>query len=149
MKVILTGDVRGLGKKLEIKEVHGGYARNYLFPKNLARLATPQNIRDLEVLKSQAARGEEDLKKRLTEVARVLGDRKLEFPVKVSKEGIAYGSITKEAILRALREHGLVGKERVDIALDRPLKEAGEYRISVDLKKGVRTEFTVVLRPQR
>ena len=60
-----------------------------------------------------------------------------------------FGSITKEAILKALRDTGWLGKERVEIKLDRPLKKLGEHVVGVDFKKGINAKLKVVLRPQQ
>lgn len=70
----------------------------------------------------------------------------IEFPMRVTEAGLVYGSVTKEMILKALREHAWLTKERVDVLLDHPLKELGEHKIPVDLKKGIRATLTVILR---
>ncbi|GIW65280.1 MAG: 50S ribosomal protein L9 [Candidatus Parcubacteria bacterium] len=149
MKVILLENVKGLGKKYELKNVSDGYAKNFLFPKNLAKPATPEEIKKIENLKLKLAEEEKELIKHLEEVSRLINDRFIEFNLKTDKTGTVFGSVTKEMILKALREHKLITKERVDILLDHPIKEIGEHIIKVDLKKGIIANLKVIVRPQQ
>ncbi len=147
MKIILLKDVRGIGKKNEIKEVSDGYARNFLFQNSLAKPATPETMRQMENLKSKLDAEELDLKKHLEELARKMRGITLEFKLKSDEAGSVFGSVTKEMISKSLRENHLVTKERVDITLDHPLKSFGEHTVSLDLKKGVTAELKIVLKP--
>jgi large subunit ribosomal protein L9 len=148
MKVILLDDVKGLGKKFDVKEVSDGYARNFLFPASLAKPATAPAVKNLGAQKTALARKEQELVKQLEEVARRLGERTVEFAVEVTEGGGVYGSVTKEMILKELRHHGLLTTERVDIELPRPLKTLGTHELAVDLKKGVTATLRVILRPR-
>lgn len=148
MKIILNQDVQGIGKKHEVKNVADGYARNFLLPQKLAVPATPQALKGLEAVKSKIEKEDLESKKRLTELARMLKGSFLEFKVKMDEKGTVFGSVTKEMILRAMRSEGWLGKERVEIKLDHPLKKIGEHMIPVDLKHGILSELKVVLRPQ-
>jgi len=148
MKIILLQDVKDAGKKYDIKEVADGYARNFLFPNKLAEPATPSALKKLENLKSKLGKEELELKKRLEEIVRKIGDTTLEFSLKTDGKGGIFGSVTKEMILKALREHGLVTKERVDVTLDHPIKELGDHKVKVDLKKGIAVELKIRIQPQ-
>ncbi len=148
MKVILLADIRGLGKKLEVKEVSNGHARNFLFPKNFAKPATPGELQKLEKRRVEAAQENVALIKHLTELARRLNGRFVEFQLKTDQHGSVFGSVTKEMILKAMREHNLIGKERVEIELAHPLKAFGDYKIPVEFKKDIRATLTVSVRPQ-
>lgn len=145
MKIILIEDLRSLGKKFEVKEVSDGYARNFLFPNKLAEPATPGALKKLESLKAEHDKNENLVIAHLREVAKNIEKNKLEFLVKTDKSGAVFGSVNKESILKALRGHEFVGKERVEIDLKYPLKEIGEYTIPVDLKKGVTATLKVVI----
>lgn len=149
MKIILLEDVRGAGKKNDIKEVSDGYARNFLFPNNLAQQATPANINRLEKTKSKHDHEEMELIKHLEGIARKMNEISLEFMLKTDETGSVFGSVTKEMIHKSLRENRIVSAERVEISLAHPLKELGEHKIAVDLKKGITAELKVILRPQR
>lgn len=148
MRVILLEDVAGLGKKYEIKEVKDGYAKNYLLPRKLAVQATEKEIKKLELLKNKFIKQEEELIKHLNELKRLIEDRTIEFYLKTDKNGKVFGSVNKEMILKALREHKLITKERVNIILDRPLKEIGEHLLDIDLKKDIVAKLRIIIHPQ-
>ena len=146
MKIILREDVRNIGKKFDVKEVSDGYARNFLFPNGLAEPATGGALKKLEAMKAEHDKEENELRAHLTELARKAAGVKLEFELAADTSGAIFGSVNKESILKALREHGLVTKERVDIDLKYPIKAAGEHKVPIDFKKGVTAEITVVVK---
>lgn len=148
MKVILFEEVKGVGKRYEVREVADGYARNFLFPRNLARAATPRALKDVEALKARLHEESAEFIKRLEELKRLIEDRYLEFALRTDDKGNVYGSVTKEMILRAMREHEWLRSERVDVLLEHPLKGLGEHKVRVDLKKGLKAELKVVVRAQ-
>ena len=148
MKIILLEDIKGIGKKYDVKDISDGYARNFLLPKKLVKQATPQTLKELEQLKSKLEKEDIGFKKHLSELARKISDSYLEFQLKTDERGSIFGSVTKEMILRAMREHGWLRKERVDILLEHPLKEFGEHKVSVDLKKGIKAELKIIVQPQ-
>lgn len=145
MRIILLEDVRNIGKKHDVKDVSDGYARNFLFPNRLAEPATPAATRKLEALKDRLNKDEVEFKKHLGELARKINNTSIEFQLKTDESGSVFGSVNKEAILKALREHKLINKERVDIELDRPIKELGVHRVKVDLKKGIEASLGIVV----
>ncbi len=148
MKIILLEDLRNLGKKGDAKEVADGYARNFLFPNKLAEAVTPAALKRLEQEKVRLVKEEEELKKKLEGIKRILKERYLEFSLKTDERGGVFGSVTKEIILKALRDAGWLGRERIEIKLERPLKELGEHQIEVNLKKGIKANLKVILRRQ-
>ncbi len=148
MKVILLQDIHSLGKKFEVKEVLEGYARNFLFPRGLAKSGTPAALQDLEQTKARSAKEEEGARKRLAAIAEKLTNTTLEFKLKADPTGAVFGSVTKDAISKALREHGRLGKERAEIVLSHPLKKLGEHRVLIHLKHGIVLTLTVAIRPQ-
>lgn len=143
MKIIILEDIKKLGKRFEVKEVSDGYARNFLFPNKLAELATPAALAKIEAMKAEHDKEDGEAKKRLKEIAADMEAAKLVFPLKTDAAGSAFGSINKETILKALRDRRIITKERIDIDLDRPIKEFGEYKIAIDLKKGVAAELKI------
>ncbi len=146
MKVILLQDVRGVGLKLEVKEVKDGYARNFLFPNKLAEPATEGALKKLDAMRAEHEKEDAELRGRLAEISKKLEGTAIEFELAADKSGALFGSVNKESILKALRDHGLVTKERVEIDLKYPIKEAGEYKIPVDLKKGVTATLRIVVK---
>ncbi|MDW8279869.1 MAG: 50S ribosomal protein L9 [bacterium] len=149
MKVILLQDIKGLGKKYDIKDVADGYAQNFLFPKKLAKQATLDEIKKIENLKSKLIQEEQELIKHLQNLSRIISDRFIEFNLKTDEKGTIFGSVTKEMILKALREHKLITKERVDVLLDHPLKQIGEYKVKLVFQKGITSDLRVIIRSQQ
>ena len=143
MKVIILEDVKSIGKKFDIKEVSDGYARNFLFPNKLAELATPTTLKKIETMRAQHEKESMENEKTLKAIAMKIEATTLVFTLKTDKSGAAFGSINKDNILKALREHHLLTKERIDIDLDRPIKELGDHKVAVDLKKGVIAELKI------
>jgi len=142
MKVILTQTIDRLGKMGEVLSVKDGYARNYLFPKNLAKEATPGNMKTLEVLKKRQA--SEDAKK-LSD-AKSLADKIAALSVtinaKAGEEEKLFGSITSEAIAKALESEG-IKIDKKDVILDDPIKKLGVYQIDVKVHPEVKAALRV------
>jgi large subunit ribosomal protein L9 len=145
MKVIFLEEVRNVAKKFDVKDVSDGYARNFLLPNKLAEPATPGAMKKLEALKAEHTKNEAELLERLREIAKKINETKIEFTLKADKSGAVFGSVNKESILKALRDHQWVTTERVEIDLKYPLKELGEYAVPIDLKKGVTATLKVVV----
>lgn len=145
MKVILLEDVKDLGRKFDAKDVSDGYARNFLIPRGLAKAATPRALTELGNLKTAFEKEDEELKKHLTALAQKFSERSLTFFLKTNEEGKVFGSVTKDMILKGLREHNLVTKERVEVHMTHPLKELGEHEVEVGLKKGIAAKLKVIL----
>jgi large subunit ribosomal protein L9 len=145
MKVIFLKDVRAIGKRGDVKDVPGGYARNFLFPNNLAELGTPEALKKLAVRNARAAQENAATREQREDVAKRLKGTGLQFELAQGKDGSIFGSINKESILKALREHGFVTTERVEVHLDHPIKELGEHMVEIDLKKGVVVKMKIVV----
>jgi len=141
MKVILLEDVKGVGRKMDVKEVSDGYGRNFLLPKKLVLPATPENLR----LKEQLTKAEQETVRRLTELAKKLEDSSLEFRVKAGSKGEIFGSVKAEAIKKSLREQGIGAGEPV---LEKPLKTLGEHTVPIDFGRGVKSTVRVILLSQ-
>jgi len=146
MKVILLQDVRTIGKKHEVKEVSDGYARNFLFVNRLAEPATSGALAKLEKMKSASEAEDQELAKRLQGIARELNEIGLQFELEADEHGSVFGSVNKDAILKALREHGFVRNEHVVVTLEHPIKKVGDYVVPVDLKKGITANLKVVVK---
>ena len=145
MKVIFLEDVRNVGKKYETKNVSDGYARNFLFPNKLAETATPAAIKNVESIKAEREKEDKETRARLDAIAKKIDETKIQFELKADKSGAAFGSVNKETILKAMREHKLIGVERIDIDLKYPIKELGEFPVPIDLKKGGTATLRVVV----
>ena len=132
MKVILLQDVRGQGKKGEMKEVSVGYARNYLIPRGLASEATPDHINALKLKeKAKAAQIARD-KAKAQEYAQKLGAVQVVVRAK-GGAGKLFGAVTSEAISKALKEQFDMDIEKNKIVQDAPIKNFGAYTVKARL----------------
>jgi large subunit ribosomal protein L9 len=144
MKVILLKDVEKLGKKYEIKEVAPGFARNYLFPKKLAKPATEKNLKWLEEkLKKLEEKAEEELKK-VQKMASEIDGLEITIPVKVGKGGELFESINKNKILEKMKEMGYKLNKN-QILLEGKLKELGEFPVKIKFPHNLESEIKVII----
>lgn len=146
MRVILLQDVRGFGKKGEVRETSDGYAKNVLIAKGLATLATPREIQRLN--EQKAAKEKSIAKERalFLKIKEELKEKELLFPVKTGTKGEVFGSITAEMIKNALREQGI---EANKINLPKALKALGSYDVEVMLGMGITGTVKVKLLSQK
>ncbi len=143
MKVVLLQDVPGLGQKNEVKNAAGGYARNFLFPRGLAKPATETTLKELSALKDRQEREKSQEYENFKALAEKLNSLVLTFKVKVGEKGRAFGSVTAVKIRDALKKEGIrVAKEWV--VLEEPIKTAGEKTVEVKFPMGVRGKIKVV-----
>ncbi len=143
MKVILNQEVRGVGAPGDIVEVADGYGRNYLLPRNLARLATQGAVRQAEGIRARRiAREIADLEQAQT-IATHLESLRVVIPAKAGKEGRLFGSITTPQIVEAVSRTGGVEIDRRRIHLGNPMKQTGTHQLHVRLHPEV--EATVNL----
>lgn len=144
MKVILLADVKNLGKAWEIKEVSDGYARNFLFPNNLAETATPDLIKKAEQKKAlKVKKAEEDLMK-VEKLASLLEGCLVKVKAKANDEGKLFGSITPEMIAEAIKKEK-IDLGSIDIGLTASIKETGEHKVTLNLPHGLESEITVLV----
>jgi len=144
MRIILLQDIDNLGKKWEVKEVADGYARNFLFPKNLAKPATPAEIVESErLLAEREERSQKELERVEDLVARLDG-YELKMKTKVGEEGQLFASISAQKITSALSEQGFAVAEK-QIRLENPIKEIGEYSVQIDFDHGLEAEIRVIV----
>jgi large subunit ribosomal protein L9 len=144
MRVILLQDVENLGKKHELKEVKSGYARNFLFPKNLAKPATKEAIKWLETQKEIETKKAEEALKKAQELASNIDGQEIIIPVKIGEEGQLFESITNQKIIEKLKEAGFeVKKNQID--LTEPIKELGEFPIKIKFEHNLESEIKVII----
>jgi len=148
MKVILLEDVEGVGKKYEVKEVKSGHARNLLLPQKLAKTATKEALKWLasqkEVIEKEA---EEDLKK-AQELASQLDGLEISIAVKVGDEGQLFESINAQKIVEKMKEMGFEVKKS-QVKLESPIKDVGEYPISISLAHNLESEVKVIIAAEK
>jgi large subunit ribosomal protein L9 len=144
MKVILIEDVAGKGKAGDIVNVNDGYARNFLFPRKLAKEATPQNLNAANI-RLAAAKHKKDVEKMSAEeVAKDLEGKTVEVAGKHGDGGRLFGAITAKEIAAAVKEKfGYdIDKKKFNVPT---IKELGEYDVSVKVYAEVSTKIKVVV----
>ncbi|KGX93695.1 50S ribosomal protein L9 [Pontibacillus halophilus JSM 076056 = DSM 19796] len=137
MKVIFQQDVKGKGKKGEVKDVSEGYARNFLLKKGLAVEATPGNLKALkqqnEKQKEQEQQEVEDAKK----LKEKLADLTVEVKAKSGDQGGLFGSITSKHISDELKKMHNIKIDKRKIELDNPIRSLGYTNVPVKLHNEV------------
>jgi len=142
MKVILLKNVDKVGRAGETREVAEGFARNFLIPKGLARLATPGFVAKVEAQKQAAAAHAVHEERRLKKLAKEISGVEIKIAAKVGEGGKLYGSVGAEEIAVELKKAGFeVEKER--IKLDKPIKDVGGHEVMVKLKEGLEAKILV------
>ena len=142
MKVILIEDVKDVGAMGDIADVKDGFARNFLFPKNLARPAINSNLKIIEdIIKKKMfaalkeKRGAEEIKAKIASLSCTI-------PVEAGEDDKLFGSVTSQDISRAFELEGLTIEKR-QIILEEPIKKLGVYNILIKLHPEVTTEVKV------
>ena len=148
MKVILLQDVENVGKKYEIKEVKPGHARNLLIPQNLVKLANKENLKWLEDQKKVIEAEVTEELKMVQELASKIDGLEVAIVVKVGEDGQLFESINAAKIAEKLKEMGFEVKKS-QINLDKPIKEAGEYPVKVNLDHNLESEINVIISEEK
>lgn len=143
MKVILKVDIKGVGKKDQIINAADGYARNYLFPKNLAVPADSGNMNNLKAKnESIAYRKSEDHKEAL-QIAEKLKDITLKLEVKAGENGKLFGGVTSKEISEALKKDHKIDIDKKKVLLKETIKVAGVTVVDLKLNEGVMAKVKV------
>lgn len=147
MKVIFLADVKGKGKKGEIKEVPTGYAQNFLIKKNLAKEATSQSIGELKGKQKAEEKAQAEILAEAQAIKAILDEDKtrVQFQEKVGPDGRTFGSITAKKISEELQKQFGVKVDKRHIILDHPIRAIGLVEVPVKLHKEVTAEikFTI------
>ncbi|OIP41177.1 50S ribosomal protein L9 [Candidatus Desantisbacteria bacterium CG2_30_40_21] len=143
MNVILKKDVPGLGKAGDVKTVAEGYAKNFLFPKDLVLLATTSNIKSLEDKKKQVASFAAKEKSTAIDFAERLKGLTLTVKKKAGEGEKLFGSVSTDDIVNALMRHKLKVEKKM-INHD-PIKSLGEYTASIKLYQGISATVKIMV----
>jgi large subunit ribosomal protein L9 len=145
MKVIFQADVKGQGKRGELKEVSDGYARNFLLPKKLAVEASSTNVNVMKLQdKAKKEKDAHDLKLAKEHAARIEGAT-VHIAAKAGGTGKLFGSITTQEIADGLSSFLGEPIDRRNILNDEPIRAFGTYEIKIRLYPGVTAGFYVVV----
>lgn len=145
MKVIFLDDVPRVAKAGEVKEVADGYGRNFLIPKKLALLASPEAVKAAEAQIKKIARSQAQTEAELTELASQLDGREIFLEARTGGKDRLYGSITTADIAAGLESSlGLVVDKR-KIDLGEPIRQVGSYEINIKLSKDIVPKIKVTV----
>lgn len=133
MKVILTQDVKGQGKKGQMIDVSDGYGRNFLLPRNLATLATADNINTMRQADAAKARRMELEKQAARENAEKLKALQVVVQAKAGNGGKLFGSITAKEICEELKKQHDIAIDKHKIVMPEAIKAFGSYGVKVKL----------------
>ena len=137
MKVILKADIKGVGKKNEVVNASDGYARNFLFPKNLAVEANAENMSKLQAQRESTQFRKDTEKEDAKKVAEKLTKIIVKVQVKAGENGKIFGGVSAKDIAENLeKQHNIkIDKKKVD--LKETIKTLGVHNIDVKLYEGV------------
>ncbi|WP_138419133.1 50S ribosomal protein L9 [Aquibacillus sediminis] len=133
MKVIFTKDVKGKGKKGEVKNVSDGYARNYLLKNNLAQEATSGNLKALEAKQQKEKQLEQEEVEEAKRLKEKLATLTVELKAKSGDGGRLFGSITSKQIAEQLNKDHKIKIDKRKIELDQPIKAMGYTNVPVKI----------------
>ena len=143
VKVILRGDVSGLGKRGDIVEVSKGYVRNFLEPRGLALAATEGALQQAEVMRR--SRDVKDAREREAgqQIATVLVPKTITIAVRASAAGRLFGSVSETEIVAAVAEQTGIELDRKDLLLDEHIKELGSHMVTARLHADVQFPISI------
>lgn len=149
MKIILIKDIKGLGKKFDVKDAADGYARNFLIPRGLARPADEKSLKEISAQKAIQEKKELELKTKLDNLAKKLAGQEFHFKVKTGKKDEVFGSVAKDAIISEIRKkYEETELSEAEINLEKPLKTLGEHLIEINLGEGIKTKIKIAIEPE-
>ena len=143
MKVIFLKDVKGSGKKGEIKNVADGYARNMLLPKDLAVEATPENLNKLQGQQASAQHKVDVDIQNAKATAEKLKDQKVIINAKAGSNGKLFGSVTAGNVAEAIEKQFGVKIDKKKIVLSTDIKNFGSYTANIKLYNGISEKIDV------
>ena len=141
MKVLLTADVKGTGKKGDVVEVADGYGRNFLIKKGLAKVATAANVHEAQQKKEAAEFHKAEEIKALKALCAELNGKSVSVRIKTGENGKTFGSITPVHVAAALAEQGFdIDKKKIKMDA---VKSVGTFNAEIRLMEGVVAKISV------
>ena len=147
MKVILTKDTTGVGKRGEIKEVSDGYAKNFLIAKGFAQVATTEIQAKVAKEQKEANAKQEREFAKLQSLKRDLEKQVFVIKIKVGDKGQIFSGIHEKDILSAISHKTNVHLEKHMVELAKPIKQLGEHQVKLKLANGITTNLKLKIEP--
>jgi len=143
MQVLLRKDVEKLGRLGDVVDVAAGHARNYLLPKGIAVLVTPQALREAEAAReARRQRSEEELA-RVNRQAEMLEGFLCYITARATEKGHLFGSVGPQQIADQLVQSGFEGIRPSNVSLEHPIDQVGDYEVELMLHPEVRARILV------
>ena len=143
MKVILTQDVRGQGKRGQMIEVSDGYARNFLLPRKLAQEATADNVNTMKMNDKAAQERQAKERAEALEIRNRMKDMTVVVTAKGGDAGRLFGSVTNTEVADALAKQADIKLDKRKIVLDEPIKAVGVYTVKCKLGYEINADLKV------
>lgn len=139
MRVILLQNIKSLGKTGDIKEVSEGYARNFLLPQKMARIATKETVAEVEAKKAKEKAAEEDRLKNLKELSEKISGKSIMLKRR-EKDGKLFGKVSQKEIFEELKKAGFDILEK-SIIIKEAIKRTGVHEIQVVFERGIEAKI--------
>ena len=149
MKVILTQDVKGVGKKDQILEVNDGYARNFLIPKKLGVQASTANLALLKSKQDSRDFKKQEEKKEAEQIKEKLEKIRLDIKVKSGENGKIFGGVTSKEISDVLKDKYSINIDKKKIELKETIKTVGITTVDIKLFEGIIGKVKVNVIPEK
>jgi large subunit ribosomal protein L9 len=143
VEVILVQDLEKFGKRGNVINVKDGFARNFLFPRNLAVPATSANLKRVEQEAQRIAKLHQREKEKAESLRERLNEISITIPVTIHDEEKLYGSISAINIIEALNQEGISEVVKEAVILDEPIKTLGVYDVMIRLHPEVSASLKV------
>lgn len=143
MKVILTEDVKSLGKKGDIVEVSDGYARNFILKKKKGVEANSQNLNDLKLKKANDDKIAQEHYEAAQELGKKIEAGQISLAIKMGEGGKAFGSVSSKEIAEAVKEQLGLDIDKKKVQLKETIKTLGTHMVTVKLHPKVTAELKV------
>ena len=148
MKVILLENVRKIGSIGEIIDVKRGFARNFLISKKKALFASKENIKEVEKIKQELNKKDQDKKKEAKSIQEKIQNKIFEIKKLSTENKELYGSVKPTEISKLIAEMEKVEINPSNIQPTKEIKSLGEYKVEINLHSEVQTQITIKVIPQ-
>jgi len=143
MKVVLLTDVKGVGKKNDIVTVSDGYGRNFILKRKLGTLADKQEVSRINKIKAEKDQAEQERYEELKTLYSAINGKIITLDERTNEEGHLFGSINEAQITKAIKESEGVKVERSTVHIHQPIKQVGEYSVTIALHSTLKANITL------
>jgi large subunit ribosomal protein L9 len=148
MKVILKSDVRDLGRSGDMLNVSEGYARNFLFPRNLAAVATESRIKEYEHWKMVAGSRKKKAREEKSQVLEQIKKLTISFKMPAGETDKLFGSVTSKDIATEINKKGKFNLEKKDIVITEAIKVLGQHKAKINFGDDLQIEIVISVERQ-